>query len=127
MRTFLKLLILLVALPAMGQSTNRTPLNRSFLQSNLDANGQAITNAGTVRSTNFIDAATGLPIGGSSGITPAPGRNLEMVTVSSIATLSTITNPTFTTLFVTNPAASGSAAQISISGNTGQGGFQDLI
>lgn len=61
-------LILFWPLLAVSQQTNKTPINRGMLQTDLDGNGKSGTNFGTLRSTNFIDAVTGLPItgGGSS-------------------------------------------------------------
>lgn len=58
-------ILFLASLSAFGQQTNRTPLNRAFLQSDLDGNGKQATNFGTIKATNFINAASGLPIGSS--------------------------------------------------------------
>lgn len=77
------------------------------------ANITAVTNGLAV---TLSSSATGGGVG-------SPGRNLE----TNSSTINVVTNPVFTTAFITNPAASGSSAQLSISGNTGNGGFQDLL
>src|SRR5262245_47484241 len=58
-------------------ATNRTAILRGYLQSDADGNGYSWTNVGTFRGTNFIDAQTGLPIGGTTGdFVPRSGTNM---------------------------------------------------
>lgn len=56
---------------AQGQTTNKTQLNRAYLQTPLDGNGQAITNAGTVAGTNFVGNGSGLTNIGGIKLIPA--------------------------------------------------------
>lgn len=90
MKTFSAVIAgVLLSLSAFGQ---RTPLNRAFLQSNLDGNGKAGTNFGTLRSTNFVDAATGLPLafGGVSTNFGVISSNGITVTTQSSAGVSIV-------------------------------------
>ncbi len=104
------LAIWLICCSAMGQNLNITnvPLAAGFSSSDTLL---GVTN-------NHIASYPA-----SSFLTTNVGRNLEPSGVS----VGTVTNPVFTTAFITNPAVGGSSAQLSISGNTGNGGFQDLI
>lgn len=51
-----------LSLLVMVAAENKTPLNRAFLQSNMNGNGYQITNLDSVVASNFIDAATGAPL-----------------------------------------------------------------
>lgn len=86
MKTLLTFFLSIFCLAGLAQQTNRTPLNRAFLQSNLDGSGKQGTNFGTLTATNFINAATGLPIGSggsSSGITNGADATLKTLIVTN--------------------------------------------
>lgn len=86
MRIFTLLIIcLLCCCECPAQSTNRTPINRGFLQSDLDANGKNITNGIYYGDGSHL---TGIS-GGTNGNSVNAGPGLIAVTNGAITTLST--------------------------------------
>lgn len=69
MKTLLAFCFLILTLSAPGQATNRLPINRGYLQTDFNGSGHAFTNVGTFRGSNFVDAATGLPLSTGGGTT----------------------------------------------------------
>jgi len=103
-------LLIACALELFGASS--TPINRGFLQSNLNGNGFAITNLGSITSSNFV--------GNGAGLTNLP-------TTSTLIVSNTITtNAIGTNLFwdATNKrlgvGSSNTLAKLNVFGDTGQ-------
>jgi hypothetical protein len=137
MRTLLSLLLAFLCVSALGQTTNRTPINRGQLQTDADGNHKSWTNLNQVVATNYIDATTGLPLNNSGGpfngspnqFGTDPGNHI-VVKDGSLQTNNTFygtVSANGALVIVTNAAAGGSSAQLIISGNTANGGFSDLL